>query len=114
VDRPLTGLVLGEDLVGHGEAGRADLRHPALDRDRLEAEGELGDVGDLVTDHDDTLGQVLGAAVGGVGAEHVHPRLLEVVDVGDVVDVTEEIEVGPPQRAAIEMAHASIVAEHPP
>ena len=58
------------------------------------------DVGHLVPDHHDALGQVLRAAVGGVRAEHVHPRLLEVVDVGDVVDVAEQVEVGPPQRAA--------------
>ena len=109
VDRALTGFVLREDLVAHGEARGADLGDPALDRHGLEAEGQRRHVGDLVPHDHDALSQVLRTAVRGVRAEHVHPRLLEVVDVGDVVDVPQEIEVGPPQWAVIEMTHASVL-----
>ena len=62
--------------------------------------------------HDDALGELVGPRrVGRVRAQHVDPGLLEVVDVHDVVDVAEQVEVGPADRALIEVAHHSMVAE---
>ena len=61
--------------------------------------------------HHDALGELVGPRVGRVRAQHVDPGLLEVVDVHDVVDVAEQVEVGPAEGALIAVAHHSMVAE---
>ena len=74
-----------------------DQRHPVVD---------------LVLDHDDPLGELLPAGDRRVEPQHVDPRLLEVVDVGDVVDVSELVHVGPAQRAAVEVtSHTCMLAD---
>ena len=70
-----------------------------------------GDVLHLVPDDHHALRQL--ARVGGraVGAQHVDPGLLEVVDVDHVVHVAERVQVGPAHRALVEVAHAPMLPD---
>ena len=110
VDDPAVGSVV-VDLVGHREAGGADLGDPRLDLDRLGPELQRGGVLHLVPYDDHALGQVVGATVRGMSQQHVDPRLLEVVDVDHVVDVALLVEVGPSQWAFIDVTHPAMVSE---
>ena len=114
VDGPVTVRTVGrgrvvEDLVGHREGGGLDVGHPALDRDRAEVVGQGLQVGHLVADHHQPLGQRTRTPA--VRAEHVDARLLQVVDVHHVVDVPQLVEVGPAHRALVAMAHAPTLPE---
>ena len=86
--------------------GCPDLGHPDLDADRLLAEAQRGCVRHLVPDDHHPLDQPpVGGRLRSVVAQQVDARLLEVVDVRDVVDVAEQVEVGPAHRALVAMAH---------
>ncbi len=108
----LVGLV--EDLVGERERRGPDLGHPALDVDRPEPERQWRPVMHLVAYDDHPLGQLAGLGRGTVGAQHVDPRLLEVVDVDDVVDMSLQVHVGPAHRALVAVAHGSMLPERTP
>ena len=43
--------------------------------------------------------------------QHVHPRLLEIVDVDHIVDVALLVEVGPSQWAFVDVTHPAMVSE---
>jgi hypothetical protein len=106
----LRGLV--EDLVGECDGGGADLGHPDLDADGGEPEDEGREVLHLVADHDDPLGERLASGRRRVHPQHVDPGLLQVVDVGGVVDVRQLVHVRPAQRAVVEMSgHPRMLAD---
>ena len=89
------------DDVLEGPRAPANVRDPDVDRDRLGAIDERLAVVDLVAGHDDTglerVGQVH-------PLEERDPGLLEIDEVGDVVDVPVGVHVGPPQRAPIRVS----------
>jgi hypothetical protein len=73
---------------------------PHLDVDATRVVDERALVVDLVVGDENTLGERLAAVLRAEGEQHVHPRLLEVGEVDDVVDVAVGIHVGPAHRAA--------------
>jgi len=105
VDPPLTVGTLVEDLVGEREGRGLDLGDPGLDGDRIEPEAERSQVAHLVPDDDHALGQLSGVGRRAMGAQHVDAGLLEVVHVDDVVDVSQQVEVGPAQGTPIGVPH---------
>ena len=58
---------------------------------------------------DDPVGQCAlpgcGPTKSGVTSKHVDARLLQIVDVSDVVDVGLQIHIGPTNRAAVDVTH---------
>ncbi len=60
---------------------------------------------------DQALRRLLGRRPAAVVAHHVDARLLQVVDVHDVVDVAQQVEVGPAHRALVAMSHVAIVPD---
>ena len=73
--------------------------------------------GDVVSGSVEAVGAVVvvealvGTPIRGMRTKEVHSGLLQVVEIGHVVDVTQHVQIRPTQRAVINVAHPQMVAE---